>query len=112
MSPYCVHYARYLKRLFQFQSDFFHNLSGIKGQRYGTILVYLNDDFEGGTTSFPKCGIEAAPITSDGIFWYACCLNGGKSYCFEDSLHQGNPPKSGVKYPLNVWVRFAPFCLA
>jgi len=89
--------------------DFFHHLSGTKGQRYGTILVYLNDDFEGGTTSFHKCGIEVTPITGDGVFWYDSWLNGGKCYCFEDSLHQGNPPKSGVKYALNIWVRFEPF---
>jgi prolyl 4-hydroxylase len=89
--------------------DFFHHVSGPKGQRYGTILVYLNDEFEGGTTSFPKCGLEVKPITGDGIFWYDSWLRDGKCYCFEDSLHRGNPPKTGVKYALNVWIRFDPF---
>lgn len=90
--------------------DFFHHLSGVEGQRYGTILVYLNDDFEGGTTSFLKCGIEAQPVTGDALFWYNCWRNSdNKCFCFDESLHQGNPTSSGVKYALNVWVRFEPY---
>lgn len=95
---------------FDAHHDFFHHTRGPNGQRYGTILVYLNDNFEGGKTSFPRCGVDITPITGDGIFWYNSWLNKkGLCFCFEDSLHQGNPPATGVKYALNIWVRFDPY---
>jgi prolyl 4-hydroxylase len=96
--------------------DFFHHVSGSGKQRYATILVYLNDDFEGGSTDFPKVGVSAKPKEGDGVLWYSCwrdgCTGGGPACylkdckCFDESLHRGAPPTSGVKYALNVWVRF------
>jgi hypothetical protein len=83
---------------------------------YATILVYLNDDFEGGNTDFPKVGVSATPKEGDGVLWYSCwrpnCRLGAtgcsskKCKCFDESLHLGAPPTTGVKYALNVWIRF------
>lgn len=87
--------------------DFFHHVAGTDGQRYATILVYLNDDFDGGSTSFPKCGVEAKPITGDAIAWYNCrATSKTDCICFDRSLHQGNQVSSGTKYALNIWIRF------
>jgi prolyl 4-hydroxylase len=96
---------------FDAHHDFFQHMSGTAGQRYATILVYLNDDFEGGETAFPKCKVVAKPITGDGVCWYNCYVNGddGRCYCLGSSLHQGQPPSRGTKYALNIWLRFEPF---
>ncbi len=108
---YCVEPLQVVRyepgQKFNAHYDFFHHVSGMSGQRYATILVYLNDDFGGGTTSFPKCNIEAKPLTGDAVSWYNCFPNeAGKCICFDDALHQGNPPTTGVKYALNIWIRF------
>jgi prolyl 4-hydroxylase len=96
--------------------DFFHHFGPRDNQRYATVLVYLNDDFEGGSTDFPKVGVSAQPKEGDGVLWFSCWRPGCRvgsvgctskaCKCFDESLHLGAPPKTGVKYALNVWVRF------
>lgn len=75
----------------------------IGGQRQYTFFVYLNDVYDGGETEFPNLGIKVKPKMGDAVFWVNC-----EKYnkCYDLSLHQGNPPSSGVKYGLNIWIRF------
>lgn len=92
---------------FDLHHDYFKHVSGPEGQRYATILVYLNDTFSGGHTNFPKIGVSAKPVLGDGFAWYNSWINNqGKCMCFDDSLHQGSPPTLGVKYALNIWIRY------
>jgi predicted 2-oxoglutarate/Fe(II)-dependent dioxygenase YbiX len=60
--------------------------------RYFTVLCYLNQDFEGGKTSFPSLNYAATPQTGKAIIFPA-------SY-----LHCAEPVVSGEKLILLSWV--------
>lgn len=60
--------------------------------RYYTVLCYLNDDFEGGTTHFPSLNYSVTP---------RC----GKAVLFPSAyLHGGEPVTSGQKYVIVSWI--------
>jgi len=74
------------------------------GQRVGTLLVYLNDEFTDGETHFPDHGdvkIKAAPGSA--IFFRP--LANDAAQCHPKALHAGLPISSGIKYVCNAWVR-------
>lgn len=83
--------------------DFVRN----SGQRVLTILIYLNDDFEGGYTNFKNLNLDLKANPRGGIVFHPLQL-GGKM-CHPNALHKGTPVTSGVKYICNVWVRERPF---
>lgn len=59
---------------------------------YYTLMIYLNDDFEGGETSFEKHIIRPEK---------------GQALIFEHSLiHAGEPITSGIKYVLRTDIMF------
>lgn len=41
------------------------------GGRLGTLIVYLNDDFEGGHTEFPTIGVSVEPCAGDAIYFHS-----------------------------------------
>jgi hypothetical protein len=53
-----------------------------------TLMVYLNDDFDGGETDFPEQGTRVAPRTGTAL-WFQHML-----------LHSGTRVASGTKYVL------------
>jgi len=74
------------------------------GQRVGTLLVYLNDEFTDGETHFPDHGdvkMKAAPGSA--IFFRP--LANDAAQCHPKALHAGLPISSGIKYVCNAWVR-------
>ena len=71
------------------------------GQRVLTILIYLNDDFEEGSTKFPTLNLDLKAPKYGGVVFYP--LDSAKK-CHPDALHGGNPVKSGTKYIANIWV--------
>lgn len=73
------------------------------GNRILTMVIYLNDDFEGGATRFPKIDKNFKPKKYSGILFYPMNKDGDK--CHEKSLHAGMPVTSGQKYIANVWIR-------
>jgi prolyl 4-hydroxylase len=73
------------------------------GQRLVTMIIYLNDDFTGGTTKFPNLKQEFVPKTGNGLLFYSLQNDGDK--CHPLSLHAGMPVKTGHKYIANVWLR-------
>ena len=73
------------------------------GNRILTMVVYLNDGFEGGSTRFPNLNKEFKPPKYSGILFYPMNKNGDK--CHDLSLHAGMPITSGEKYIANVWIR-------
>lgn len=96
--------------------DYFHRPPGspLDNQRYATILVYLNDDFEGGATRFVHSSVNKTiqPQAGSAAFWYNSISTGHGGHgvkCLTESEHQGTPPTSGVKYAVNIWVRHKPF---
>ena len=73
------------------------------GQRVGTLLVYLNDDFEEGWTAFPDAKLKLKADPGCGIFFRP--LGRDDCRCHPMALHGGMPVKNGTKYLCNVWVR-------
>jgi hypothetical protein len=63
-----------------------------------TFMVYLNDDFSGGTTDF---------LTEGGNVWLRVQPRLGMALVFEHfQLHEGTSPKSGRKYVLRTDVMY------
>jgi prolyl 4-hydroxylase len=81
--------------------DYFnpHNDSwGYGGEaRFATIIVYLNDDFQGGCTYFPKFDIRVTPRRGSALIFHYDSI--------ESLLHQSEPVISGTKYILTAFVR-------
>ncbi|MBV8685749.1 MAG: 2OG-Fe(II) oxygenase [Alphaproteobacteria bacterium] len=73
-----------------------------RGQRIGTFLIYLNDDFEGGETDFPKAGLSYRGGIGDALF-FANVLPDGRPDPL--TLHWGKPPTRGEKWIFSQWIR-------
>ena len=76
-----------------------------RGQRMGTFLLFLNDDFEGGETEFPQAGISFRGKTGDAIFFANVTRDGQPDPL---TLHAGRPPTRGEKWILSQWIRERP----
>lgn len=76
-----------------------------RGQRVATFLVYLNDDYEGGETAFPRLNYKFKGRTGD-AFVFANVDPELKPD--ERTLHAGLPPTSGEKWLLSQWIRNRP----
>ena len=74
------------------------------GQRVGTLLVYLNDEFTDGETHFPDHGdVKMKAPPGSAIFFKP--LANDEPKCHPKALHAGLPISSGTKYVCNAWVR-------
>ena len=73
------------------------------GNRYATFLLYLNDNFEGGETYFPLRNTKIKPKKGKAALFFNLDKNNIDK--LENSKHAGLPPKNGVKWMCNVWVR-------
>ena len=75
------------------------------GQRVATVLIYLNEDFEGGETSFPRLGIDHRGKTGDALVFGSLDASGRPD---PRSQHAGCPPTAGEKWVFSQWVRSRP----
>lgn len=75
------------------------------GLRYCTLLIYLNEDFEEGTTNFPMIHKKVQPKTGRAVLFYNVCSWPNHKIIHPLSKHAGIPPKNGTKYVCNKWVR-------
>jgi predicted 2-oxoglutarate/Fe(II)-dependent dioxygenase YbiX len=89
--------------------DFFHpqlpnfaEQMRVKGQRIKTCLVYLNDDFEGGETEFPKLKIKYRGAAGDALIFENVKANGAGDL---QTLHAGLAPTRGEKWLFSQWIR-------
>lgn len=73
-----------------------------KIRRVATFIVYLNDGFEGGETSFPKLDLKVVPVTGKGVLFYNLDSNDEEHAM---SLHESLPVTRGVKYAVQQWIR-------
>lgn len=87
-------------------TDYYDSSMGTSGQRVFSFLFYLNDDFTGGETQFPKKDTIVTPQTGRLLIWRNLNEDGTLDY---DSLHAGLPVESGEKNIAIVWVRENPF---
>lgn len=72
------------------------------GQRIKTALILLNDEFNGGATTFPKRGLRLRGGPGDALVFENARADGAP---IEESLHAGEPVTAGEKWMLTVWVR-------
>ena len=76
------------------------------GLRYATFIFYLNDNFTGGETEFPKRNIRAKPKTGKAVLFFN--LNDNNTNRRDKSFHAGLPPNTGEKWMCNKWIRMNP----
>lgn len=74
----------------------------VRGQRVATLLIYLNDAFEGGQTQFSSLGFSYRGETGDSIAFFSVDSDGEPDPL---TLHAGLPPSSGEKWIFSQWVR-------
>jgi prolyl 4-hydroxylase len=82
-------------------------MNGLSGPRYATVLVYLNDNYTGGTTSFPKLGITVRPEKGKAILFYD--VDPRTLQILDKSFHSGDPLINGEKWIANKWVHLKPW---
>ena len=72
------------------------------GQRAQTVLTYLNDDYSGGSTCFPKLQLDVKARRGDMLHFHNLDAHG---VGHRDSLHAGKPVIAGEKWLLSQWIR-------
>jgi prolyl 4-hydroxylase len=89
--------------------DFFHPSRPIyetemrlRGQRVKTCLVYLNSNYDGGETEFPKLNIRFRGEVGEALVFDNTTPDGSGDM---NTLHAGLPPVNGVKWLLSQWIR-------
>lgn len=91
-------------------TDAFEHSQSNGGQRWITLFVYLNDldpNESGGQTDFPRLNLQVKPKRGRAVMWYNVDPWTGKEN--PQTFHAGLPPKTSVKYGLNIWIRERPF---
>ncbi|HEY6916596.1 MAG TPA: 2OG-Fe(II) oxygenase [Allosphingosinicella sp.] len=83
-------------------------LAGEANQRTLTMLIYLNDAFEGGETAFPAANIHVRGRQGDAILFRNIGEDG-----LPDPLarHAGKPVFKGTKFVASRWIRRQPLDL-
>jgi len=83
-------------------------LVNMQPSRFATILFYLNDDMEGGETSFPRWlngktqePLKVKPEKGKAILFYNLLPDGNYD---ERSQHAALPVTSGEKWLTNLWI--------
>lgn len=67
-------------------------------QRVATLLIYLNDPDEGGSTIFPDVNLEIFPKKGHAVFF-----SYDRPYAYTRTLHGGSPVISGEKWVATKW---------
>jgi prolyl 4-hydroxylase len=75
-------------------------------QRILTMLVYLNEDYEGGETHFTRTGLRFAGSAGDALLFRNATSDGLPD---EMAQHAGLPVVRGEKYLASRWIRQRPF---
>lgn len=78
--------------------------------RYITVIIYLNNNFNGGETLFNDLGRKIKPKQGKALLFYNCILDdksleNGLCKRIDDSIHSGLPVDNGEKYILTKWYR-------
>lgn len=85
-----------------FTEDDLHKYGKDTGNRTHTLMIYLNDTFEGGKTDFPKINFTATPKAGRAVTWNNLKSDGSGD---EDALHEGMEVTKGKKYIITAWYR-------
>ena len=80
----------------------FDALPGLANQRSKTAICYLNDDYDGGATSFPELGISVRGAAGDVLIFTNVDKEGRPDARLR---HAGEPVTTGVKWIATRWIR-------
>lgn len=80
-------------------------IPGLENQRIMTMLIYLNDDFDGGETVFTQAGVRVSARRGDAILFGNVVRDGRPDPAM---VHAGLPVTSGTKYLASRWIRERP----
>jgi len=72
------------------------------GQRALTVLIYLNDEYEGGDTAFPALGRAYKGRKGDALVFWNLTPAGEPDY---RTAHIGTAPTRGEKWLFSQWIR-------
>jgi prolyl 4-hydroxylase len=75
------------------------------GQRIVTFIIYLNDDYDGGETAFPKLGFEHKGRRGGGIYFVNALPDLSPDMRM---VHAGRPTTRGEKWIVTQFVRDRP----
>ena len=73
-----------------------------QGQRMVTFLLYLNDAYEGGETTFPELALTNRGHTGDGLYFVNALPDTSPD---RRMLHTGSPPTRGEKWIVSQFIR-------
>lgn len=82
--------------------EYCSRMNSSDGPRLLTVLLYLNDNFDGGETVFPKINKSVKPEKGKAVIFRNVDKNG---VIITQALHGGEPIKSGEKWIANKWIR-------
>ena len=74
----------------------------IGGQRVSTMVMYLNEVEEGGTTIFPEIGLEVVPKKGSAVYFE---YTNSQNQLDKLTLHGGSPVTRGEKWIMTKWMR-------
>lgn len=77
-------------------------------QRVLTFLVYLDEDYDGGETSFPALGLKVRGKAGDGLLFRNATNDGAPD---PRAIHAGLAVTRGTKHLASRWIRAAPLIL-
>ena len=73
-----------------------------QGQRIVTFLLYLNEEYEGGETEFPRLGVKHKGRRGEGLYF----VNALKTRAPDvRMIHAGRPPAGGEKWVVSQFIR-------
>jgi prolyl 4-hydroxylase len=82
------------------------SMPGEVNQREWTVLVYLNDGYEGGATRFSRLDLEVRGAPGDALIFRNVTDDGRPD---PNSLHAGLPVTAGAKRLATRWIRTRPY---
>ena len=80
----------------------FDALGQTENQRILTLLVYLNEDYEGGGTRFMQSGLTVKGNKGDGLLFRNASDDGRRDL---NSQHAGLAVTAGEKFIASRWIR-------
>lgn len=80
-------------------------IPGMDNQRILTVLVYLNDDFQGGETQFLRAGVTIGARRGDAVMFSNVDASGKPD---PETVHAGLAVSKGTKLLASRWIRERP----